>query len=623
MGRFLPKSFFGQLVLSTIVVQSLFLLAFVYYIIVTTRSSAEVRSEQRITQQLDRLTPACAKALATGDVDAVKSVLELARVAPTIAVTRLTNLQGATLAVTDNDPGSGLDEEEKEILPIASKQQIFKLKNGQLEAVAPVLKDGRPMALLWLEPTHSTAVNTTSLIMRVCLSYGGFALLANLLPIFLIVRTMTRPLRVLGDATHQVMESPNQMAGFPLPVTSKNEAGELTASFNAMVAELETQRNGLLETLALLDSMLGNAPIGFAFFDHELRYVRVNDFLAGAHGLPVEEHVGLTVTEFYPAELAQLKEGYIARVYETGEAIRDVELRGEMAYAPGVERSWLMHFYPVLTTDKKILWVGAIVVETTDRVLAEEALRKTEKLAAAGRLAASIAHEINNPLEAVTNLLYLLDQHEPMESEAKVYVQTAQAELARVSEITQQTLRFYRQSSSASMTNLVEVMDSLLMLYKSRLMASHVKVERRFREEPQVYGFGGELRQLFANLVGNAADAMPRGGMLTLGVRRGCGRTLDGTWRQGVRVTVTDTGSGMSEATRRRIFEAFFTTKDATGTGLGLWISAEIIAKHGGTVQVRTRQGAGSGTSFMIFFPDRMEGVDEAETSVLANSGVA
>ncbi len=610
MGRFLPKSFFGQLVLSTVVVQSLFLLAFVYYIIVSTRTTAEVRSEQRITQQLDRLTPACAEALATGDMDGVRSVLELARVAPTIDVTRLTDLKGVTLAVTDNDKGRGLDDQEIAILPFATKQQIFKLKNGQLEAVAPVLQGGRPVALLWLEPTHATSVNTTALIMRVCMSYGGFALLANLLPIFLIVRTMTKPLRVLGEATHKVIEDPNKIAGFPLPVTTVNEAGELTASVNAMVAELEAQRNGLLETLALLDSMLGNAPIGFAFFDHDLRYVRVNEFLANAHGLPVEDHVGLTVSEFYPPDLAQQKESYIARVYETGEAIRDVELKGEMAYSPGVERSWLMHFYPVLTGDKKILWVGAIVVETTDRVLAEEALRKTEKLAAAGRLAASIAHEINNPLEAVTNLLYLLDQHEPMEEDAKVYVTTAQAELARVSEITQQTLRFYRQSSSASMTNLVEVMDSLLTLYKSRLLASHVTVKKRFRGEPQVWGFSGELRQLFANLVGNAADAMPQGGTLTLGLRRGCGRALDGTWRPGVRVTVADSGSGMSEATRRRIFEAFFTTKQTTGTGLGLWISAEIIAKHDGTVRVRTRQGDGGGTSFMMFFPDRDEAVD-------------
>jgi PAS domain S-box-containing protein len=621
MRRYVPKSFFGQLVLSTVLVQLLLLLLFVYYIIASTRTGATGRSEQRIGQQLDRIAGAMSIPLAKGDRAGESQVLEMARVAPTIDVARLTNLRGETLAVTDNARGRGLDAEGTAALRGATGsgetgQRIFKLKNGQLEAVTTVLVDGRPVALLWLEPSHAVSANTLNLVLRICLTYGGFALLANLLPIFLIVRTMTRPLRVLGDATHRLIENPNLNAGFPLPVTTKNEAGDLTSSFNAMVRELEEQRNGLLETLALLDSMLGNAPIGFAFFDDELGYVRVNEFLANAHGLPVFEHVGLRATEFYPPELAKVKEGYIAKVFETGQAIRDVELSGEMTYAPGVERSWLMNFYPVRTGGGPIRWVGVIVVEITERLQAEEALRKTEKLAAAGRLAASIAHEINNPLESVTNLLYLLGTRDGLDGEAAEYVTTAQAELARVAEITQQTLRFYRQSSSAGPVNLVEVLDSLLTLYRSRLTASHVTVVKRFRGEPQVWGFGGELRQLFANLMGNAVDAMPQGGELVLSLRRGCGRRLDGTWCEGVRVAVTDTGTGMSEATRRRIFEAFFTTKQATGTGLGLWISAEIIAKHEGTVRVKSREGRG--TSFMMFFPDRAAGVDEAEVESVA-----
>jgi signal transduction histidine kinase/HAMP domain-containing protein len=632
MRRFIPKSFFGQLVLSTVLVQMLLLLLFVYYIIVSMRTGAVGRSEQRIGQQLDRIASALSVPLANGDGAGMRQVLELARVAPTIDVARLTDLRGQTLEVTENGRGSSLDAQESTMVadvagsaaePGANGQRIFKLKNGQLEAVAPVLKDGRPMALLWLEPSHTVSTNTLNLMLRICLTYGGFALLANLLPIFLIVRTMTRPLRVLGDATHRLMENPDLKAGFPLPVTTMNEAGQLTSSFNSMVEELEERRHGLLETLALLDSMLGNAPIGFAFFDDELGYVRVNEFLANAHGLPVYEHVGRRATEFYPDELSKLKEGYIAKVFATGEAIRNVELSGEMTYAPGVERSWLMHFYPVRTGGgPQIRWVGVIVVEITERLQAEEALRKTEKLAAAGRLAASIAHEINNPLESVTNLLYLLGTHDGMDGAAVEYVATAQAELARVAEITQQTLRFYRQSTSAGPSNLVEVMDSLLTLYRSRLAASHVTVERRFRGEPQVWGFGGELRQLFANLMGNAVDAMPNGGALVLSLRRSCGRRSDGVWCGGVRASVTDTGMGMSEATRRRIFEAFFTTKQATGTGLGLWISAEIIAKHGGTVRVKSRQGTNGGTSFMMFFPDRAEGVDEAEVETVAVESV-
>jgi len=433
---------------------------------------------------------------------------------------------------------------------------------------------------------------------------------------------MTKPLNRLRDWTQRLVASPERNVGFPLPVTSSNEAGELTTSFNRMVDESERQRNGLLETLALLDSMLGNAPIGFAFFDADLKYVRVNDFLANTHGLPVHEHRGHRITEFYPEDLALEKESCVSRVFATGEAIREVQLSGEMAYAPGIQRSWQMHFYPIWTRQKTIKWVGAIVVEITERLQSEEALRKTEKLAAAGRLAASIAHEINNPLESVTNLLYLLSTHEPLDREAMGYVQTAQSELARVSEITQQTLRFYRQSTSPAETNIAELLDSIVTLYQPRLTASHVKVVRRFRAEPAMFGFSGELRQLFANLVGNAVDAMPNGGTLAFSAMVQTGRLSNGTSEKGVRICVADTGSGMSETTLRRIFEPFFTTKQATGTGLGLWVCDEIIRKHGGTVRIRTRQGDRCGTIFMLFFPDRFPDRRESaiQTTPLHNS---
>ncbi len=145
-------------------------------------------------------------------------------------------------------------------------------------------------------------------------------------------------------------------------------------------------------------------------------------------------------------------------------------------------------------------------------------LRRTEKLAATGRLAASIAHEINNPLEAVTNLLYLLHQ-QPLDPEALQYADMAQQELARVSQITQQTLRFYRESSKPVLTNPGELLESVLSLHQGRLHAAKVEVVRRYRDNPALLAFGGEMRQLFANLVGNALDAMPKGGRLILSVR--------------------------------------------------------------------------------------------------------
>lgn len=563
---------------------------------------------------MDKLSSVCARYLASSDTASLQDALDLSRITPTIGAIRLTDVTGKTIAIS-GQRREALDDAERAILPEATRQQLFRA-NGQWEGVAPVLQNGTPVALLWIEPNQALPVNTASIVVRICVTYGGFALLANLLPIFLVVRAMTRPLETLRSATQSIVHDPDGDTAFPLPVTTSNEAGDLTVSVNSLVLQLQERREGLLETLALLDSMLVNAPIGFGFFDRELSYVRVNDYLASTHGMPAGEHQGRRVTDFYPAELGVEKEGFLKKVFQTGVPIRNVQLSGEMPHSRGVQRSWLMHSYPVRTQDDRVQWVGVIVVEITDQLKAEEALRKSEKLAAAGRLAASIAHEINNPLESVTNLLYLLGSYEPMQPEAKQFISTAQAELARVSEITQQTLRFYRQSTLPSLANVADVLDSVLSLYRSRLESTGIAVERRYSRETEVFGFSGELRQLFANLIGNAVDAMPNGGQLRIHVHRG--RQASNSCLEGVRVTIADSGTGMSEETRRGLFEAFYTTKQTTGTGLGLWVSDEIIRKHGGTVRVRTKQGVRSGTCFMVFFPDRLHRAAEPEAMATA-----
>jgi PAS domain S-box-containing protein len=614
MMRILPRSLFGQLLLGTLAVQTLFLGLFIWYTVVTQRSSAELRSRERIDQQLDRLAQACSIGLERGDLPYVVTALELSRIALTIESARLTDLSGRTIAVSANGAAGGLNAAEAAALPGATHQRrMFQTATGATEAVTPVLRGGKPVALLWLEPNQAAAQRTAAIVVRIAMTYGGFALLANLLPIFLIVQTVTRPLQRLRGATDRIVRDPNLTAGFPLPVTTTNEAGQLTVSFNSMVNQLQEQRRGLLETLALLDSMLSNAPIGFAFFDRELRYVRVNEFLAQLHEMTAEEHLGRRPVEVYPPPVGEAKQTVLRQVFETGQAVRDVSLSGELPHRPGEPRSWLMHFYPVRTVDDAIRWVGVIVVDVTDQLKAEGALRRTEKLAAAGRLAASIAHEINNPLEAVTNLLYLLRTHDGLDRTASHLVSTAEAELARVSEITQQTLRFYRQSTHPSRVSLADILQSIASLYHARMTTAAVTLSTRFQGETEIFGFGGELRQLFANLIGNALDAMPAGGQLWLSARRGHGQRAGGAWSPGVRVWVIDSGIGMPEETQRRIFEAFFTTKETTGTGLGLWVSEEIVRKHAGTMRVRSRQGERSGTAFAVFLPDGLEAAGPAD----------
>jgi PAS domain S-box-containing protein len=255
--------------------------------------------------------------------------------------------------------------------------------------------------------------------------------------------------------------------------------------------------------------------------------------------------------------------------------------------------------------------IAAFLVDLSEQKRSEEVLRRTEKLAAAGRLAASIAHEINNPLEAITNCMYLLEQCE-LAAEPRRYVSLVQQELARVSHITTQTLRFYRQSTRPAQTDVAELLETVLALYEPRLRDHSILVVREFQAVPRVTVYDGEIRQVLANLVGNALDAMAGGSSdLAPGDPSGTDRLVlrlrpTRDWATGepcVSITVADTGSGMSAATLNRIYEPFFSTKGVTGTGLGLWVSQEIIDRHHGEVRVRSSQQPPTGTVFRVLLP--------------------
>jgi signal transduction histidine kinase len=217
---------------------------------------------------------------------------------------------------------------------------------------------------------------------------------------------------------------------------------------------------------------------------------------------------------------------------------------------------------------------------------AQEALLKAEKLAVTGRLATSIAHEINNPLEAVTNLLFLM-RHEPNQEMQVAYLQQAEQELARVSEIVKQTLRFYKATDRRAEINVASVVESVLALYQSRLQYAGITVETEVLvPSASVLSSAGELKQILANLIGNAIDAMRSGGKLRIRISPEQACRTDGM--PGVRLTVADTGSGISKELLPTIFEPFVTTKGEMGTGLGLWVTDEIVKRNGWRINVRS-----------------------------------
>jgi signal transduction histidine kinase len=285
----------------------------------------------------------------------------------------------------------------------------------------------------------------------------------------------------------------------------------------------------------------------------------------------------------------------------TGQAFEMVfPLRGK----DGTYRDFLTLVMPVRNPQGRITrWFGTNT-DITEQRRSEEALRRSEKLAATGRLAASIAHEINNPLEAVTNLIYLARKN-PAKSER--YLAMADHELERIAEITRHTLGFFRDSSTPVMLNVAEVLTDVLNLYDRKLRFKEITVRTELGEGIEIKGFPGEIRQVFSNLVANAVDAMSEGG--TLRVKASKAREWPDGRRSGVRVSVMDTGSGIARQLLAKIFEPFYTTKKDVGTGLGLWLSRSLVQKHQGTIRVRSRTGsARSGTVFSIFLPqDQLE----------------
>ena len=245
---------------------------------------------------------------------------------------------------------------------------------------------------------------------------------------------------------------------------------------------------------------------------------------------------------------------------------------------------------------------GVVAIADIDQQKkAEAALIQNEKLAAVGRLATSISHEINNPLESVINLVYLARQGQLLPREAKEYLDSADHELARVAQIVSHTLRFYRQATKPRSLFAEELIQPTLGLYAGRLLNSGIHVQVQHRDADPVTCYEGEIRQVLNNLVGNAIEAMRAGGRLLIrSIKAHCWNT--GTL--GLWITVADSGHGMTKEVQARLFEAFHTTKGENGTGLGLWISRGIIDKHRGVLQVRSTNLPGrSGTVFRLFLP--------------------
>src|ERR1019366_3754783 len=243
----------------------------------------------------------------------------------------------------------------------------------------------------------------------------------------------------------------------------------------------------------------------------------------------------------------------------------------------------------------KAIAIAGVSMDVTERHQAEEALRKTEKLAAAGRLAATAAHEINNPLESIVNLAYLCRNTADLPDEAAAFLATADQELARIAQIVRQTLGFNCEYVAPRRSDIGKIVSEIVDVYRPRILSRSLAYSMDL--EPDIFAIviPGELKQVIANLVANAVDATEPGVQIQISVKR-VGETIA--------IAIADTGSGIEDVHLSHVFEPFFTTKTDVGTGLGLWVTKGIVDKQGGAITVTsTTDPTAHGTTITVTLP--------------------
>jgi PAS domain S-box-containing protein len=359
----------------------------------------------------------------------------------------------------------------------------------------------------------------------------------------------------------------------------------------------EEELRSALERLAIAHKAAGMGTWDWNVRTNELIW---SEEIPRIHGLPEGKFDGTLqgwLRTIHPEDAARVQTQIQKALLEKAEyyvEFRVLSANGEVRWVSGQGR------VVTDTTGAPARMVG-IGMDITRRRAEEDALRRTEKLAATGRLAATIAHEINNPLEAVTNLMYLISRDESISGDSRQMLSMAEEQLSRINHIAKQTLGFYRERSTAEPVDVVQTMEDLLTIFKPRLGAKHLRVIKEYETVQPVQAFRGEMRQVISNLITNAIDASSQGGKIIVRVK---GAHSD----PGVRVEVEDSGSGIKPSDQERIFEPFFTTKADIGTGLGLWVTRQIIEKHGGKIEFRTSTEEGrSGTCFSVFLPQKVK----------------
>jgi PAS domain S-box-containing protein len=389
---------------------------------------------------------------------------------------------------------------------------------------------------------------------------------------------------------------------------------DLLARQTADYLERKQAEEALAATSAQLRRFLEAAPTGLLRCSRDLRYLSANSAYAEIAGLPLEQIVGRRIIDVIGRDAWETLRPHIERV-QNGER---VEFETLVSYAAAGPRHVHVVGMPEKDGEDVVGWVGA-VTDISEFKRIERQLQDVEKMAAAGQLAASLAHEINNPLSAVINVLYLLGRRSDLDPDATGMISTANNEIARVTRIVKQSLSYYRVGMVAKEVDLGTLIEESLQVFGDRFQHAGIAITKKITPATSIIGFADEIRQVIDNLLVNGMEATPRGGRLTLSLRQ------SKSWKDrnelGARFTIADNGCGIPKDCLAKVFEPFFTTKAEKGTGLGLWVVRGIVEKHGGSIKIRSTDAPErNGTVISIFWPSA---VKEHPTNKLARSEYA
>lgn len=395
----------------------------------------------------------------------------------------------------------------------------------------------------------------------------------------------------LAEAGEQIATHQQNQAQLDFAISHLRSASE---SLRDEARRESSQRKIVEDQLRISEERIRGAEAAAALrlFDWDLRKesIYVSGDVHAMFGVPADQWTGRDslLAAIHPDDRPRVQQA----VERAANAGGPAEFEFRVPFPDG-SMHWISAKGNVVGHGGSLARIVGVFVDITSQKVTEQALIRHEKLAATGRMAATIAHEINNPLAALTNLLYIVKGDSTLSRAGAQYLAMAQEELKRVAYLANQALGFYKEKAAPSAVQMPELLDEVLALY-TRNIAANVRIEKHYGRSVEVNAIRGEIWQVFANLVSNALYAIRAGGTLSVEARATAG---------GMEVRIRDTGTGISAEHLDRIFQPFFTTKEETGTGLGLWIVKEIVEKHDGTIRVESRTSDPAGTCMTVFLP--------------------